>query len=243
MPRNTDGTYNLPTGTLVNTGDLIQPSQHNPAMQDIAASLTNSLDRQGRGQMLASLDMGGNAIRNAANGSDPTDALTVQQAAGFGVPVGTILDFGGTVLPDGYLWCNGALVSRTDYAELFGVIGGVFGNGDGSTTFATPDFRGRVAAGKDDMGGAERANRITEGGSGLIGRNLGAGGGSQIHVLTTAQMPLHNHTGSVSDAGAHTHSILGRAGSDTAGPYVAGASTSADLKATESAGVHSHTLT
>lgn len=45
--------------------------------------------------------------------------------------------------------CNGALVSRTTYAALFAVIGTVYGEGDGSTTFALPDLRGRYIEGQN----------------------------------------------------------------------------------------------
>lgn len=56
-------------------------------------------------------------------------------------PIGTISPFGGSVIPSGYLLCNGQAVSRTNYAELFAVIGTAFGSGDGSTTFNVPDLR------------------------------------------------------------------------------------------------------
>lgn len=45
------------------------------------------------------------------------------------VPVGTVLDFAGTNPPQYYLLCNGQEVSRTDYAELFDVIGTTWGAG------------------------------------------------------------------------------------------------------------------
>lgn len=54
------------------------------------------------------------------------------------IPVGGILQFGGTTAPTGYLVCNGALVSRTTYAALFQVIGTTYGIGDGATTFKLP---------------------------------------------------------------------------------------------------------
>ena len=47
-------------------------------------------------------------------------------------------------VPDGWLECNGAAVSRTTYADLFKVIGTKYGAGDGSTTFNLPDMNGRV---------------------------------------------------------------------------------------------------
>lgn len=52
--------------------------------------------------------------------------------------------------PEGYLLCNGQAVSRVQYAALFAVIGTIYGAGDGSSTFALPDLRGRVAVGKNN---------------------------------------------------------------------------------------------
>lgn len=56
-------------------------------------------------------------------------------------PIGTILPYGGYSAPTGWFICNGAAISRTDYADLFDVIGTSFGSGDGSTTFNLPDLR------------------------------------------------------------------------------------------------------
>lgn len=62
-------------------------------------------------------------------------------------PVGVINPFGGKNAPDGWLLCNGQAISRTDYADLFDVIGTAFGSGDGSTTFNVPDLRESVPKG------------------------------------------------------------------------------------------------
>ena len=59
------------------------------------------------------------------------------------VPAGTILPFAGTTVPTGFLLCNGALVSRTTYANLYAAIGTKWGAGDGKTTFKLPDLRKR----------------------------------------------------------------------------------------------------
>lgn len=62
-------------------------------------------------------------------------------------PIGSYIPFGGTVIPTGWLLCNGQAVSRTDYADLFAVIGTAYGSGDGSTTFNIPDLREAVPKG------------------------------------------------------------------------------------------------
>lgn len=56
-------------------------------------------------------------------------------------PLGTINAFGGATAPEGWLLCQGQALSRTDYKDLFDVIGTSFGSGDGSTTFNLPDMR------------------------------------------------------------------------------------------------------
>ena len=62
-------------------------------------------------------------------------------------PIGTISPFGGSAIPSGYLLCNGQAVSRTEYSELFAVIGTAFGKGNESTTFNVPDLREAVPKG------------------------------------------------------------------------------------------------
>ena len=68
------------------------------------------------------------------------------------IPTGMLLPFAGTVVPEGFLLCNGAEVSRTDYANLFAAIGTKYGAGDGSTTFTLPNLDGRVLQGTTNTG-------------------------------------------------------------------------------------------
>jgi microcystin-dependent protein len=81
----------------------------------------------------------------------------------------------------GCLLCDGAAVSRDDYAALFAAIGSTYGDGDHSTTFNVPDYRGRAIVGA----GA---------GTGLTNRALGSHGGEEKHVLTTAELASHSHS-------------------------------------------------
>ena len=58
----------------------------------------------------------------------------------------------GSTIPDGWLLCNGAAVSRTTYAKLFAAIGTRYGSGNGSTTFNLPNFNGRHVLGTTNTG-------------------------------------------------------------------------------------------
>lgn len=88
-------------------------------------------------------------------------------------PIGSGYEYFGTTLPDNYVWADGSAISRTDYAELFAVLGTTYGTGDGTTTFNVPDLRRRyplMKGGSDTLGttgGSEelyvQANPIGEG--------------------------------------------------------------------------------
>ena len=130
------------------------------------------------------------AVTSAKLNSDAISSL---------MPTGTVLPYAGINAPTGYLFCDGDAISRSTYSDLFDVIQTTYGVGDNSTTFNIPDLRGRVIAGQDDMGGTS-ADRLTGLSGGVNGDNLGATGGSETHLLTSAEsgLPAHRHT--VSDS-------------------------------------------
>ena len=115
------------------------------------------------------------------------------------MPAGSVIPYAGTSAPTGFLFCDGSSVSRSTYAALFAVIGTEYGTPDDGSTFKLPDLRGRVVAGKDDMGGSS-ANRLTDQSGGLNGDTLGGTGGSETHTLTTAQLASHTHSFSDTDS-------------------------------------------
>lgn len=82
--------------------------------------------------------------------------------------------------PQGWAKCEGQLLPIAQNQALFALLGTTYG-GDGMTTFALPDLRGRVPMGDGN-------------GPGLTPRVLGEKSGSETNTLTIAQMPMHNHT-------------------------------------------------
>lgn len=103
------------------------------------------------------------------------------EVATYSAPTGTIIYCLTQNVGDGYLECNGQEVSRTTYAALFAAIGTRYGDGDASTTFNLPDFRGR-----SPMGAGQ--------GSGLSNRDINTSVlGEERHTQTEAEMPSHTH--------------------------------------------------
>ena len=88
--------------------------------------------------------------------------------------IGEIRMFGGNFAPAGWAFCNGALIAIADYDVLFSLIGTTYG-GDGQSTFALPDLRGRAPV---------------HTGSGFV---LGQQAGTESVTLTTSQIPAHTH--------------------------------------------------
>lgn len=102
------------------------------------------------------------------------------------VPVGTLQPFAGLVPPKGYLICQGQLVSKTKYPQLYAICGSQFGE-ETTSDFYLPDLRGKTIAGYDSD------NELVN----TIGKLLGAEShvhATGNHTLTVEEMPTHHHT-------------------------------------------------
>ena len=88
--------------------------------------------------------------------------------------VGEIRMFAGNFAPAGWMFCEGQLLPISEYETLFNLIGTTYG-GDGESTFALPDFRGRLPLHQ---------------GNGFI---LAETGGAEEITLTVSQIPAHSH--------------------------------------------------
>jgi microcystin-dependent protein len=107
----------------------------------------------------------GNEIRTPTMpaGTANTAVATTQFVAVNSVPTGAIHMFANvTTAPTGWLFCNGAAVSRATFSALFSVLGTTYGSGDGSTTFNIPDFRDRVGIGSGSTYGIGSSGKLDE---------------------------------------------------------------------------------
>lgn len=112
----------------------------------------------------------------------------------FTLPSGIVLAYAAATAPSGYLLCDGSAVSRNTYAGLFATIGTTHGQGDGSSTFNLPDYRGRFLRGVDGGMGRDpdAASRTPMNTGGNSGANVGSIQGHQYASHTHTQDP-HSH--------------------------------------------------
>ncbi len=94
--------------------------------------------------------------------------------------IGQIMPWAPNFAPQDWAFCNGREIQVSQNTALFALIGNKYG-GNGTSTFAVPDLRGRVIMGAGN-------------GPGLTPRLLGDKGGVETVVLTEDQLPPHTHT-------------------------------------------------
>lgn len=194
------------------------------------------------GSVALSGDVGGTAGATVINGNKITNAMLTTALQAFLVPTGTVSAFAGSAAPTGYLLCDGAAVSRSTYAALWTALGTTsspYGQGDGSTTFNTPNLKGRTVI------GVGVGTEIT----GVLGTVQGA----KEVTLTAAQSgtTAHSHPTTVSETstGAQTSrgivNNLSTAGGGSAATMYWGSQTAGlggDNNGFSTAGNHTHSV-
>lgn len=161
---------------------------------------------------LAALSVGSDQIQTSAvtTAKIAADAVTrakIEEAER--IPTGSVMAYAAATAPTGWLLCDGTAVSRTTYSTLFGVIGETHGQGDNSTTFNLPDYRGRFLRGVDGAT-ARDPNAATR-----TAMNTGGNTGDNVGSIQDDEFEAHTHSE------AATTPILGPANVG-AGGYVVG---------------------
>jgi len=149
--------------------------------------------------------------------------------------LGEIRAFGGNFAPQNWLICDGSLLNITDYETLFALIGTTYG-GNGSSNFALPDLRGRLAVGQGQGQNPTLTTRI-----------IGSSGGSEEVTLVPANLPIHNHaikvstvaTGSINNPSNQTYLGSSIAASGMAKVYVPGATPNITVIQMDPRSIHS----
>ena len=114
------------------------------------------------------------------------------------VPIGTVVFYLGTTIPDGYLLCNGASLLRTEYPELFEVLGAKCGSVD-SAHFTLPDTHHRFLEG---------TTTLSEVGSYIAAGLPNSKGTFQVDNVGSLRMCLTNLTGPFYTTGTYPRSVF-----------------------------------
>jgi len=152
-------------------------------------------------RVLATLNEGGspqainlqefaNALRSYLQGDETNGSL--------GVPVGTIIDYAGAIPPANYLPCDGRVMSKEIYPELFSAINFAWGK-TSETEFNLPNLNERTTVGKGQL-------NSSTGNSEDISNELGSYGGLKKYQLQAKQLPNHKH-GITFTLQAHTDNV------------------------------------
>ena len=216
MPSDANGNYSLPDGYLAITGNTILASQHNPPLEDLAESMSLRIMATGAKPFSGPAKFADGTVSSPGiTMASATSSGWYKTADGWGFSIGGVMvaeftagglrtgaryvgelfDWTGSNAPSLCVLPYGQTLSRTTYARLWAfaqieIAAGntLYNNGNGSTTFGIPDFRGRVRATKDNMGGVG-AVRLSSATITPDASTLGGTGGTQTYNLTLPQLP------------------------------------------------------
>ncbi|MHA7055904.1 phage tail protein [Aquimarina sp. M1] len=118
--------------------------------------------------------------------------------------IGEVRIFAGNFAPRTWAFCEGQLLPISQNTALFSIIGTIYG-GDGRTTFALPDLRGRVSIGPGT-------------GPGLSSYREGQRGGIETNTLNVTQIPSHTHANALKVSSADSTQSVATSGASIATP-------------------------
>jgi microcystin-dependent protein len=178
----------LASNTQVSSGADININANSQVIFNTGSTLTVASGAN-TSTLSSSINLNGAAFGKTITYTRPRLASSPSGSAQIAEPLPNFLVIPGTIItfaqegytPDGYIWCNGAPYSRTQYADLFAAIGTRWGAGDGSTTFNVPDLRGVFLRGSSI--------------SGVVNMENGArANGGSTGTYSTGSFYTHNHT-------------------------------------------------
>lgn len=187
-------------GLTFNINDELRVANRGITNGMLAGMVGNTI----KGNLGAALDVEDIPLQTLANVLAP---LLTNVNTNFGVPIGTIIDYGGQNPPSGYLSCDGSSVLVSTYPELFNAIGYTWG-GVGAS-FNLPDLRRRTTVGS---GGTETTT---------LSSYVGAIGGLENTILQKENIPSHTHSYDAASSGGIS-SLDSTAGSLQFASYVTG---------------------
>lgn len=143
--------------------------------------------------------------------SNGTTWQSTTPAASSSMPTGALMPYAGASAPTGYLLCDGSSVSSSTYLALHAVISNTYGGsaytGAGALSFNLPDLRGRLPMGAGTGTGQNASGTGAPSGTAQTARTRGQWGGEETNLLSTTEMPSHNHGGATQGGGSHFHSF------------------------------------
>jgi microcystin-dependent protein len=174
------GYNNVELITISETGALVTPVGITATTGNITASSGN-ISASGTAT-------GGTGVTATTGNITSTAGNFVDRTGGNIVPPGVIFSYASPTVPDGFFECDGSPISRITYATLFSVIGITHGQGNGTTTFNLPDYRGYFLRGYADGTSIDpdKASRTA--------MNTGGNTGDNVGSIQTHAMQTHGHT-------------------------------------------------
>ncbi len=261
MPRDINGNYSLPTGVRPSDGDTAHATQLNTPLDDIAAAISASLDRNGSGGALNNIDMNGYTLLNLGASSDNnaparnSDITAVRAEMRRFNPPGRIMIYRGKTAPQGWIREDGRTIgnagsgatnrANADTQDLYVHLWNNFDNTELPIQSNTGAATTRGTTAIADFNAGKRMPLF----DGQLAYARSQGTGLTVGQRMLDEIKGHTHTGTTAVGGSHSHNFLRAniSGSDPRFGYYygnqAGWRSDAVVNAVLEGGAHSHAFT